>query len=435
MARKKNYFRVNCDEIRFKADDFDSYAEDLDRVVGNIDNITARLKGGLQHEATMRELLEGPFAVTASEIKSAHSETSTTAYLLRRSARGSRRMADLCEENENAVISVLKELAPSGSAGSAAGAGLGIAGFADGYYASVAAAKKAEDEKKKKEQEEADAKAKADAEAAEKREKLLAFLAANFPETYAAYMQKLHEQEEAEWLESIKNDPEMAWMYDLLMDEKKRQEEARKAAEEAAAALGEAGEGDLFGGSAVLDDAGFGGGGSSYGGSDDFGGSFGGGGGGLSDFGTDDWASDLLADTVDTDELFGSQGALGEIAGATTDAATATGTEALTSGLQAALEEADVTLREQYNARLAELARTYGLQAAAVLGGAAALYATREQATEAVAYAAEFVQTRLKPAADDVLDQVRGAAKKARVNVVTAKSRTVAAVREEGLVV
>ena len=99
MARKKNYFRVNCDEIRFKADDFDSYAEDLDRVVGNIDNITARLKGGLQHEATMRELLEGPFAVTASEIKSAHSETSTTAYLL-----------DLCEENENAVISVLKEL-------------------------------------------------------------------------------------------------------------------------------------------------------------------------------------------------------------------------------------------------------------------------------------------------------------------------------------
>lgn len=308
-----------------------------------------------------------------------------------------------------------------------------MAGFADGYYASVAAAKKAEDEKKKKEQEEADAKAKADAEAAEKREKLLAFLAANFPETYAAYMQKLHEQEEAEWLESIKNDPEMAWMYDLLMDEKKRQEEARKAAEEAAAALGEAGEGDLFGGSAVLDDAGFGGGGSSYGGSDDFGG--GGSYGGLDDFGSDDWASDLLADTVDTDELFGSQGELGEIAGATTDAATATGTEALTSGLQAALEEADASLREQYNARLAELARTYGLQAAAVLGGAAALYATREQATEAVAYAAEFVQTRLKPAADDVLDQVRGAAKKARVNVGTAKSRTVAAVREEGLVV
>ena len=435
MARKKNYFRVNCDEIRFKADDFDSYAEDLDRVVGNIDNITARLKGGLQHEATMRELLEGPFAVTASEIKSAHSETSTTAYLLRRSAKGSRRMADLCEENENAVISVLKELAPSGSAGSAAGAGLGIAGFADGYYASVAAAKKAEDEKKKKDQEEADAKAKADAEAAEKREKLLAFLAANFPETYAAYMQKLHEQEEAEWLESIKNDPEMAWMYDLLMDEKKRQEEARKAAEEAAAALGEAGEGDLFGSATDSEDTGFGGGGSGYGGSDDFGGSFGGGGGGLSDFGSDDWASDLLADTVDTDELFGSQGALGEIAGATTNAATATGTEALTSGLQAALEEADVTLREQYNARLAELARTYGLQAAAVLGGAAALYATREQATEAVAYAAEFVQTKLKPAADDVLDQVRGTAKKARVNVVTAKSRTVAAVREEGLVV
>ena len=86
----------------------------------------------------------------------------------------------------------------------------------------------------------------------------------------------------------------------------------------------------------------------------------------------------------------------------------------------------------KYGDQVASFAHAYGLQAAALAGGAVALYATREQTTEAVAHVAEFVTTKCKPAALDVMDQVGDMAKKTRVNLGNTKSRVIGVARGEG---
>ena len=214
------------------------------------------------------------------------------------------------------------------------------------------------------------------------------------------------------------------------MAERKRQEEARKAAEEAEAALAAelaaAGEelGSDFGSSSLgsdfgdssfdMDDSGFGGGGG------------GGGGGDLGSF--DDWSNDLLSDTIDGEELGAAGEALDDIASTSTDAASARGTGAIDDAADLASEGGFFA---QYGDQLASFAHAYGLQAAAVIGGGVALYATREQTTEAVAHVAEFVTTKCKPFASDVVDQVKGAAKKTRVNLSNTKSKIVGVTRGE----
>lgn len=328
----------------------------------------------------------------------------------------------LCEEKERAVKQALADLdSPEGYDTSSLSA---PPSFADEYYTNLDATKKAEEEAKKKAEEEAAA-------AAAKEEAFLAFLATYFPETYAAYMQKLHDAEEAEWLEWLKEtDPEL---YQLVMDEKKKQEEARKAAEEAAEALG-GGEADGLpadsggGGLGVPDsDSGLGGGGGGLG---DLGSDFGGGGGGLGGFDSG-WESDLLDDAIDTGEFADAGGALEDIAGADLTDAISQGADALAADGDLALEGGEAGFWGQYGDQIASFAHAYGLQAAALAGGAVALYATREQTTEAVAHVAEFVSTKCKPAALDVMDQVSGAAKQTRVNLSNAKSRVVGVVHGE----
>lgn len=300
--------------------------------------------------------------------------------------------------------------------------------FADEYYAGVDAANAViEEEKRKKE------------EWAAKKEALLAFLATYYPEAYAAYMQKAHEAEEAEWLEGIKNDPELSWLYDLIMEEKEKQkkaaEAAEQAAEEAAKALEETGEASGADGLGAGPDSShdsslgsdLGGGGGGGGGLGDLGSGLGsdfGGGGGLGS----GWESDLLDDAIDSDELLDAGDALGEIASADNPAATDTG---MNAAGDVALDEAEAGALGAFGEKLASLASAYGMQAAAVAGAGVALYATREQTTEAVAHVAEFVSTRCKPFASDVMDQVSGAAKKTRVNLSHAKSRVVTPKRDE----
>ena len=329
------------------------------------------------------------------------------------------KVAALCEEKERAAKQALADLtSPEGYDTSSYGR---PEGHADAFYAGLDQAKKDKDE--------ADRKAKEEEEARKaKMEALLTFLATYFPETYAAYMQKMHEAEEAEWLESIKNDPELSWLYDLMMDEKKKREEAAKAAEEAAAAFAEAGEGadGLFGGGGGL-------GGGGGGGLGDLGSDLGGGGIGGGGFGSvgSDWASDLLDDALDSDELLGAQDALDGISKAPISDAVARGADALKNASDLALEGEETGLLGKYGDQLAAMAHAYGLQAAAVVGGAVALYATREQTTEAVAHVAEFVSEKCKPAALDVMDQVRGVAKQTRVNLGNAKSQVVGVARGE----
>lgn len=337
----------------------------------------------------------------------------------------------LCEEKERAVKGVLAQ--NSSAEGFDYNPPKHSGGHAGEYYTGLdaaAAQKKKDDENK----------AKADAEAAAKREALLAFLATYFPETYAAYMQKLHEQEEEEWLALLRDsdDPLDQMLYKLIMEEKQRQEEAKKAADEATAAMAEAGMGadDAFlGGAEGLGvDGGLGsdlgGGGGGLGdlglGSDLGGGGFG---SGLDDFGSG-WENDLLDEAIDSDELLDAQETLSGIVSSAGEVASAAGVDAVKGAMDLSTQEAQ-GLFGQYGDKLASLAQAYGLQAAAVLGGAAVLYATREQTTEAVAYMAEFVSTKCKPFASDVMDQVSGAAKKTRVDLGNAKSRVVAAARGE----
>lgn len=355
------------------------------------------------------------------------------------------RVAQLCEETENAAKKRLSDLVVSPD-GIEPDTSLRGTGYADTYYAA------AQQAIKDKEDADREAKEKADAAAARK-EAFLAWLAISFPEAYAAYMQKVHEAEEAEWLEGIKDDPELSWLYDLIINEKKKQEEARKAAEEAAAALEQLGEDGITAGgssagadgssgfgsdgafgldgdlSSLLDDSsgsggGFGGGGGSLG---DLGSDFGGG-GGLGDLGSG-WESDLLDEAIDSGELMDAQGALESVAGANLEQAVGTGLDALAGEADAV--GADGGFWGQYGEQLGALAHAYGLQAAAVAGGALALYATREQTTEAVAHVAEFVSTKCKPFASDVMDQVSGAAKKTRIGLGNAKSRVTAVSRGE----
>ena len=95
------------------------------------------------------------------------------------------------------------------------------------------------------------------------------------------------------------------------------------------------------------------------------------------------------------------------------------------------LAEADAGFWDEHGPQLAALVQAYGVQAAAAVGGAAVLYATREQTTEAVAHIAEFVSTKCRPAMDDVMKQVSGAAKKTRVSLSNTKSRAVGIARGE----
>lgn len=313
----------------------------------------------------------------------------------------------LCEDKEKAVKALLDQnVSPEGldyNPPTHSG------GHADEYYGGLDQAEK-------------DAAARATM-----KEALLAFLATYYPEVYAAYMQKVHDAEEAEWLEVIKNDPELSWLYDLIMAEKKKQQDALKAAEETAAALGEgagAGVGGFGGAGGGLDDVGGIGGGGGLG---DLGSDFGGGGGGgLGDFGSD-WSSDLLEDSIDADEALGAEGALSDIAKPGVDGASSTGADALADELG----EANSGFWGKYGDQVASFAHAYGLQAAALAGGAVALYATREQTTEAVAHVAEFVTTKCKPAALDVMDQVGDIAKKTRVNLGNTKSRVIGVARGE----
>lgn len=219
-----------------------------------------------------------------------------------------------------------------------------------------------------------------------------------------ALYDKLMEQEaakaHAEWEADLQaNHPEEWKLYQQIKAEEERLRKEAEAAEqtiEAAGGLGDSG--DLGG----------------FGGSSDFG-------GGGSFGSSDDWSDSLLSDTVDAEELASSGDALNEVADGTTDAAVETGADAV-EGEEVA--EGDASFWGRYGDQIASFAHAYGLRAAALAGGAAALYATREQTTEAVALAAEFVSARCRPFASDVLDQVRGAAKQTKVSVSGAKSRT-----------
>ena len=299
---------------------------------------------------------------------------------------------------------------------------------AESFYEAAAAA----EAQRKKEEEEAAAAAAATAAAAAaaaaEQQAIDDYVREHWPELWAEIEEKRKRAEEDEWLAGVKEkDPEL---YEAIMAERKRQEEARKAAEEAEAALAAelaaAGEelGSDFGSSSLgsdfgdssfdMDDSGFGGGGG------------GGGGGDLGSF--DDWSNDLLSDTIDGEELGAAGEALDDIASTSTDAASARGTGAIDDAADLASEGGFFA---QYGDQLASFAHAYGLQAAAVIGGGVALYATRGQTTEAVAHVAEFVTTKCKPFASDVVDQVKGAAKKTRVNLSNTKSKIVGVTRGE----
>lgn len=287
--------------------------------------------------------------------------------------------------------------------------------FAEEYYAGVAAAAAAE-EQARKEAEEEEARKKAE------EESMLALMATLFPESYAAYQDRLTEAQMLELMEYYRErDPEM---YAKLKKEYDAWKKAKAEAEKAGAAAG-SGEGQGFDG--VGGSGGGIGGGDFGGGGGDFGG-----GGGLgdlgSDWGSDDFASDLLDDNLDGEEFAEASDALSDVLGGAAD-------DAVSAGMDAASDLADVGdgggVFGRYGDQLASVVEAYGLRAAAALGGVAVLYATREQTTEAVAHVAEFVSTKCKPAVGDVMDQVRSAAKKTRVNLSNAKSNVTAAARGE----
>ena len=298
-------------------------------------------------------------------------------------------------------------------------------GMADGFYAEAAAAKAPEEA----DQAAADAaeqqRLQEEAEAAQKAAEMAALLAAISPTAAQEYNDRIIEAQFQELMEYYKDDP-------VMLEKIKKDYEAWKKSRAEAVKLAESG--GLSGGAS--DDGGLGGLGGGYGGGSDLGGldagGFGGGGGGLGDLGSDwageDWASDLLDDALDTDEFADAGAALDDVLGGAA-------ADAVSEGIEAVGDAADLGEEAgfwgQYGSQLASVVQAYGLQAAAVAGGAVALYATREQTTEAVAHVAEFVSTKCKPAVNDVMDQVRGAAKQTRVNLGRAKSNVTAAARGE----
>ena len=345
-----------------------------------------------------------------------------------------RNINQLCYECERSLIEQLDDMVAGNVAFAAS-----MDKHVESYAVTLAAEKAAADQAAKdaadkaaaaKAKQEADEAAKE--EARKQREAKLAIIA---PGAWAILQDRMTEAEFLDLLEDYKDDPEM---YAAIQKEyeawKKAKEEAAKLAERGEGAEGELG-GDLGLG---LEDSGFdvgggGLGGSDWGGSDlggdlglggsDFGGSDLGG-----DWGASDFASDLLDESLDTGEFDAAGSALDEIAGSAAGEAVARGVDALTG--DAVGEEAAGVLG-QYGEKAWDVVRAYGLQTSLALGGAAALYLTREQTTEAVAHVAEFVSTKCRPAVNDVLDQVRGAAKQTRINVGNVRSNAVAVVRGE----
>ena len=299
-------------------------------------------------------------------------------------------------------------------------------GIADGFYADAAAAKAQEEAERAAAEAAEEKRLQEEAERAAKEAEMLALLGAISPSAAQEYNDRIIEAQFQELMEYYKDDPVMlekikkdyeAW--------KKSRAEAAKLAASGALDEGASGGGGFggggFGGSDLggLDEGGFGGGGG-LGGFDD----------GLgSDWAGEDWASDLLDDSLDTEEFADAGSALDDVLGGAAE-------DAVSAGMDAAGDAADLGAESggmwaQYGSQLASVVQAYGLQAAAVAGSAAVLYATREQTTEAVAHVAEFVSTKCKPAVNDVMDQVRGAAKQTRVSLGRAKSNVTAAARGE----
>ena len=254
---------------------------------------------------------------------------------------------------------------------------------------------------------------------------ILGILGAIAPTAAQEYNDRIIEAQFQALMEYFKDDPVMlekiqhdyeAW--------KKARAEAAKLAELGldADAVAGAGYGGLDYGSGGLGDSGYG--------LDDFSSDFGGGGGGGGlgdDWAGSDWASDMLEDNLDTEDFLGADGALDDIMGSSLD-------DAVSSGADAAGDSADLGdtgMFGEFGPQLASVVQSYGLQVALAVGGGVALYATREQTIEAAAHVAEFVSTKCKPAVNDVMNQVRGMAKKTRVNLSNAKSNVKAAVRGE----
>lgn len=300
-----------------------------------------------------------------------------------------------------------------------------VEGFADGYYAKVEA-DQAEADRLQKEQDERDAAKKAEG------DYMLGIVSSLCPGAAAWYQQMLNDAAIEEAI-AYYEDPERGNNPALAAKLREEYEAMKKAREEAAKAGGEAGAfGDEAGSGDEASDwgSGFGGAGLDGGAGSDFGG--GGGGFDLGDagletgWGSDDFASDLLDDNIDAEDYLDAASGLDDIASAGLDGAAA-GVDAVNGDA----EEAASGLWAQYGSQLSDMAQRYGVQAGLVLGGAAALYATREQTTEAVAHVAEFVTTKCRPAVNDVMEQVRGAAKQTHVKLANAKSGVTAAARGE----
>lgn len=315
------------------------------------------------------------------------------------------------------------------------GAGFSTAehAFAPSYAVTLAVEKaeadKAEDERIKQEAA-AEDKRKQDEEDAKKRqEEHDREFAKLFPLAWAAYQDRLTEAQMLAMLEEYKDDPEL---YAIMLSEYEAWKKAKEAAKDAASgdlglgiSDGDSDEGSGlgdsdWGGSGGGFDLGSDGGGAGFG--SDFGSDLGG-----SDWGSSDWASDLLDENLDTDDFVAADEALDDIA-------TSELGSALDTSLSAVAEDAAQETSgfwAAYGPQAAELVRRYGMQTGLMLGSAAALYLTREQTTEAVAHVAEFVTTKCRPAVDDVMDQVRDAAKRTRVNVNNATTSVRAAARGE----
>lgn len=289
-------------------------------------------------------------------------------------------------------------------------------GIADTYYAEAQAKRdqeeadriQAEKDEQKRIQDEADAKA--------KEEELRKTMCEISPSAAQEYEDRLTEAKFQDLMEAFKDDPEM-------LEKIKQDYEAWKKAKAAAATvvdeLGEIAD--------SVDSDSFNLGSSDY--SSDYGSDW------ASDYGSDyasdwassDWSSDLLDSGVDSGDYWSADGALDDIMGSTLE-------DAVAAGVEAAGDAADLAepgMFDEFGANLASVVQSYGLQAALVVGGGVALYATREQTIEAAAHVAEFVSTKCKPAVNDVMEQVKTMAKQTKVNLGKAKSNVKATVRGE----
>ena len=336
-------------------------------------------------------------------------------------------VAALYRDSENAVRAINRSSSASRGAVTLTTT---TEGFADAYYEKVEA-DQAEADRLKDEQEKEDAAKQAEAES------MLGTVTSLCPGAAAWYQQTLNDAAIEEAI-AYYEDPERGNNPALAAKLREEYEAMKKAREEAAKLGEELGSGDGssdLGSSELVADLGSGGGsdfggGSGLGGGSDFGGSGGfdlGGSGIETDWGSSDFASDLLEDNIDAGEYLDAAAELDDITGvgldgpaAGADAVAGDATDAAVNGLWA-----------QYGPQLSEMAQRYGVQAGLVLGGAAALYATREQTTEAVAHVAEFMTTKCRPAVNDVMEQVRDATKKTHVRLDNARSNVTAAVRGE----